>query len=266
MFISFYRFIQTFILTNSEPLTTQPPTTVTTPVPTIPYSHREYHFNLKQATTSIITSSELSITVHGKPPFRKDGIHLTSNEHYLEIPHVKNTCLTNPDTCTEGITVAMEVRFTTLEENTVIFSTGAEGPGHPGLAMVYRFGQLHVICSTTTSTWYALLPNTAITTEAAQVFYISWSSSTTLNIYVDRVLVATAYEVVEHRATSTDLQGSFYFGKAVTVGWLPVKCVIKTLDIWYASVDILVHRGKLSIKGKSMLLFIILYCIDILRH
>jgi hypothetical protein len=53
--------------------------------------------------------------------------------------------------------------FTQLEENTVIISSGAEKSSGTGIAMVYRYGQVHCVVSTSTDTWFAAIQREKLT-------------------------------------------------------------------------------------------------------
>jgi hypothetical protein len=84
--------------------------------------------------------------------------------------------------------------FTQLEENTVIISSGAEKSSGTGIAMVYRYGQVHCVVSTSTDTWFAAIQREKLAFHHFHQVIISWSPTHGL-----KVIVNSRHEIITGR-------------------------------------------------------------------
>ncbi|XP_071090000.1 uncharacterized protein [Haliotis cracherodii] len=245
-------------LTTISTTTLVPPTS-----PPLP----EFIWRFENLTTNYLNSSYLKVIIHGGPHGTSSGLVFTADRDYLEIQNLGKSCLTDITKCKHGLTISVEMVFTKLNENTVVFTTGGEAPDLPGISLLYRYGQFHVIVSSSVKAWFVSIPRDHIELSTPQVIYIYFKE--TLKVYINRKLVASTMEHVTHLDTSREMKSVFYFGKSFTT-LTPghhLQCVLKAIHIWYQGIDIvsqltstpavtsssdLCPVGCISLASKSM--------------
>ncbi|GFN84180.1 hypothetical protein PoB_001068600 [Plakobranchus ocellatus] len=163
-------------MTNFFPDLSTTPTT--TEQPTTKALVKDFVWTLVNVKQRVLVSHELELVIMGGPNVDNTGVILDSNNKYIRIPNIKDSCLTDPSVCIDGVTIEIVVKLTTLEENSIIFTSGGEVPDQPGITLLYRFGQVHVIVSTTLQSWYVTLPKQIIWTNNFCKVQVSWTTTT----------------------------------------------------------------------------------------
>ncbi|XP_046563492.1 uncharacterized protein LOC124272364 isoform X1 [Haliotis rubra] len=216
-------------LTTISTTTLFPPTS-----PPLP----EFIWRFENVTSKYLTSSYLQLIIHGGVEGHSSGLVFTTDRQYLEIQHLAKSCLTDITKCRHGLTISVEMVFTTLIENTVVFTTGGEAPDLPGVSMLYRYGHFHVIVSSPVKAWFVSIPRDHIKLGTTHVIYIYFKES--LKVYINRELVASTMKYVSHPDTSGEMKNVFYFGKSFTTATTGhhLQCILKAIHIWYQAIDL----------------------------
>ncbi|XP_012936923.1 uncharacterized protein LOC101852371, partial [Aplysia californica] len=232
--------------TPEEKLSTTPtalPATTPKHVTRAPINVTDYVWTLSKVTQTTVVSNKQELVVVGGPNHVVNGLILEKADQFLEIPHLKDTCITNPAKCNEGLTIEIDVKLLELAEETIIFTSGGERPDEPGVTLLYRYGYIHVIVSTGSQSWYVSVSRQKIWTNQFCKILVSWSVKTRLQIFVNNVLVGVSESPVPHKEITTSIQDSLIIGGGNT------RCVIKEVHIWLVHVEILVETNIIIVQG-----------------
>lgn len=211
------------------------PTTTQIPVPT-------FSWNLTTVTNNIIIGNHYNLTVHGSPVVSGVGIQINSSMQYIEFGSHNENCLIKPETCSYGLTIRFTIMFRKYAENTYFFTSGGQLPDGVGLAVVYRFGKIHFILTTTTQSWFINCKKNEIPPNKYHTIMLSWQLATGLEVFVNNILVEASKVPDPHQSALMNAT-TVYFGKQPTTS-VKVDFILQTITIWYVHVDILVEQGK----------------------
>ncbi|BFY97752.1 hypothetical protein BsWGS_00792 [Bradybaena similaris] len=195
------------------------------------------YWDLRGISQLVIESHNWYLNLIGKPAFGEDGVTLTRIDQFIEIADIGSSCLTDPSLCTDGLTLKITIKLATIEEDSIIFTTGGEYKNHPGVTLLYRYGQFHAIVSTESLSWFVSVSRTTILTRDFCDIILSWSQHKSLKLIINQVLVGESASPIPH--TNTTLP---YIDK-LTIGIGITECVISELHIWHSHVELLSQRG-----------------------
>ncbi|GFS24154.1 von Willebrand factor D and EGF domain-containing protein [Elysia marginata] len=212
-------------------LSTTPTTTTQT---TTPGLVKDFVWTLVNIKQRVLVSHEWELVILGGPSTDKTGVILNTPDKFIRIPSIKDTCLTDPSVCTDGLTIEIVVKLTTLEENSIIFTSGGEVPDQPGITLIYRFGQVHIIVSTKLQSWYVSFSKTIIWTNDFCKVQVSWSQLTSLKVFVNEMLMGVSVTPVDHRNPTVSVTD------ALTIGGGRTTCIVNMVHIWLVHIDILI--------------------------
>ncbi|KAL3863376.1 hypothetical protein ACJMK2_005133 [Sinanodonta woodiana] len=238
--------------TSSE---TSMKTTVSTTPSTTELKIPEYHWNFTNIVSNHIIGSQYNLSIHGTVSILDGGLHFNSTTQFIDFGTTDIHCLVSPQSCFNGITINFSLRFDLLLENTYLFSSGAENHDGIGIAVLYRFGQLHFVLTTSTQTWFTSCPRNIVISNAFHTYMITWYEKTGLFVYIDNQEMCNTATLVNHynyTITSTHV----YFGKPATSSVTTTTILsytVQTFTIWYMRLDILIEKGicKPPIKGTT---------------
>ena len=172
------------------------------------------------------------------------SIQFHQKTHYIDIDTHSLPCL-GQLVCHSGITIKLEIKFHKLEENTIIFTTGAHTPSNVGVAIVYRYGQIHFIVSSNTLSWYVSINRDQIIFHQYHTLILSWSTTHGLQAIFNTLIVDGSNTPIAHSSINTTL-GHAYLGSTPNCGCnTDVSFSIKSLTIYYAWIQICVDGGLL---------------------
>ncbi|XP_059165094.1 mucin-2-like [Physella acuta] len=222
--------------TTTVPTTTTTTTTTTT-VPTTVPAYTGPSWSLINITQDSVVSDGWNLTLEGKPEVGPEGVELSKPEQAIVIPVSNDSCLTNPSACTQGLTIHVTIKVVSIVENSIIFTSGGDKPDQPGVTMVYRFGMIHIVVSTTNQSWYLSVPRDTINWSLEFVsVYVSWSLDTSLKLVINNVLVAETTTSINH-VTSVSVTNSLIFGGS------HAHSIISSIKIWLVHILILVNNN-----------------------
>ncbi|ESO81961.1 hypothetical protein LOTGIDRAFT_170497 [Lottia gigantea] len=222
------------------------PAILTTPGPTTtldPTAGFAWTFASINATK--LVDHGLQINLKGVSKSDKDGVYLQSSKQYLEISELSNTCTGNLEFCSNGISFEFEMKFFELKENTVIMSTGGENPNNPGVAVIYRFGQIQIVVNTKEKSWYSTIPRELITLSELHKFLISWSPKGSLEVYLNEKYVTSTTHFVKRTTITAAYTGTLYIGHSFSTNTdlQSINCEVKSFHIWHITIEILIQIG-----------------------
>ena len=211
------------------------PTTTAAPIPT-------FTWNLIDITNNIVIGQYYNLTVIGPSAIKNSGLSFTGGVQYLQFGTHAHSCLLNPMACqVNGFTFQFTFEYTKIEENTYLLTSGGETPDGPGMAIVYRFGQLQIVMSTLKLSWYTSVSKNEIPKNTPTTMTISWNVNIGLEVFVNNVFVTANTLPVPHNPTPTNVS-IVYFGKQTSIS-TKVEFVLQTVTIWHAHIDLLVTLG-----------------------
>lgn len=148
------------------------------------------------------------------------------------------SCMTKPYNCANmGLTFKLHVKFTSLVENMVIFSSGGERADEQGIIMFYRRQRICVTLSTKLLEWSACQRFNRV--GAFVSFEFSWARSSGLEMFADGVLLARSNKVLIRtiKGTSIDVLriggprlGNRPFCGMVFGGWQVIQANRRVID------------------------------------
>ncbi|KAH9513339.1 hypothetical protein Btru_034658 [Bulinus truncatus] len=230
---------------TTTPTTTSTTTTLATTAQTVistepPSPITGSDWNFINFTQSSVISNGFNLTVEGSPSSGPEGIHLQHSNQIIQITNAGDSCLTDPSKCAAGFTFKLVIKITTLIEGGVIFTSGGDQPDKPGITLIYRFSQIHVVVSTTTHSWYVSLSQEQIAWKHNFAsIYVSWSLQHHLQLVVNEVLVAQSLIPLPHGVTSS-------ITNSLTIGGNSVQCIISSIQIWLVHILILINNNIIS--------------------
>ncbi|XP_060084593.1 uncharacterized protein LOC132563855 [Ylistrum balloti] len=230
---------------TTSPTTKAPTTSPSTKAPTTTPNKQmvSYNWSFTQISqTNLITSDNITLQVHGGATVDKkeEALHITQTTHYIDFGIHNNMCLGNLDRCQSGITFEVVVSFKLLQENTIIMSSGGERTDGTGVALVYRFGQIQCIVSTSTVSWYASVPRGKLTISSFNSIVVSWALDKGLILYVDKKIVDFSTTQISHQLAINTNQ-HLYVGQPPTVNTVTqVDFYLKSIKCWHVWIDIII--------------------------
>lgn len=233
-------FVDVLAATSTTP---RPPTTL---MPTTSSHVVSFYWSFTQLSQSnIITGDKLSLHVFGGATVdqTKFALHITQSIQYIDFGTHTDLCLGNLDKCTTGITFEVVLEFHSLQENTVIMSSGGEKADGTGLALIYRFGQIQCVVTTSTLSWFATIPRGKLTLNSFNTITISWAVHHGLILYVDKQIVDFTTTPMTHPVLTNTAQ-HLYFGRPPTstpsLTSTQVNFYLKTINCWQVWIDIII--------------------------
>ncbi|KAL4231419.1 hypothetical protein ACF0H5_008996 [Mactra antiquata] len=215
--------------------TTTIPTTTEAPIPT-------FTWNFTTIVGNIIIGNTYNLTIHGTPIVINGGLQINTTTNYIEFgKHPDNVCLTNPASCTTGLTIQFNVQFNKFSENTYFLTSGGQLPDGVGLAVIYRFGRVQFVLTTVTNSWFISVHKNTFTSNVYNNVMVSWNITSGLELFVNNVLVIGNKIPTPHQSFLNNVT-TVYIGKQPTTN-IKVDFVIQTIIIWHAHIDILVEKG-----------------------
>lgn len=153
-------------------------------------------------------------------------------------------CLTSPEKCHKGLTIQFTIQFKKLEENTYLLTSGGETPNGVGIAVVYRYGRLQFVLSTSTHSWFASCGRDKLLPNGYHIIMISWHQTSGLYIYIDNYLIDSSKVPTPHETTISSVT-TVYFGRPhfTISATVKIEYLVQTVHIWYAWLEILVQKG-----------------------
>ncbi|XP_013087081.2 mucin-2-like [Biomphalaria glabrata] len=244
--------LECYVITAQATPATPPPLTTTTTVtttttlitttekvtlPPVPNAN----WSLIDFTQDFVISNGFNLSLVGQPNTNSSGIHLETSSQFIQITDSSIKCLTNPTNCQAGFTISLVIKITTLVEGSILFTSGGDKPDQPGITFIYRFGQIHVVVSTSTLSWYISLSHTQILSwyNKFTTIYVSWSVQQNLQLIVDEVLVAEALFPLSHSVTSA-------ITNSLIIGGNTVQCIVSSIKIWLVHIFILINQSIVS--------------------
>lgn len=228
---------------TTTPTTKAPATTPTTKAPTTKPSIVTYNWSFTKVNqTTLVTSDNITLQVYGGATVdpHVGGLHITQTTHYIDFGGHTNMCLGNLERCQSGITFEVEVEFKHLYENTILLSSGGERPDGTGIALIYRFGQIQCVVSTTTVSWYASVPRDKLTLSSFNSIVVSWSADKGLILYVDKQIVDFSTTQISHEV-ATNTNQHLYIGQPPSVTTsTQVDFYLKSIKCWQVWIDIII--------------------------
>ncbi|KAK0051982.1 hypothetical protein Bpfe_018529 [Biomphalaria pfeifferi] len=234
--------------TSPPPTTTTTTTTITTTTTLITTTEKvtqppipNANWSLIDFTQDFVISNGFNLSLVGQPNTSSSGIHLETSSQFIQITDSSSKCLTNPTNCQNGFTINLVIKITTLLEGSIIFTSGGDTPDKPGITLIYRFGQIHVVVSTSTLSWYISLSHTQILSwyNKFTTIYVSWSLQQNLQLIVNEVLVAEALFPLSHSVTSA-------ITNSLIIGGNTVQCIVSSIKIWLVHILILINQSIVS--------------------
>ncbi|KAK7469526.1 hypothetical protein BaRGS_00036472, partial [Batillaria attramentaria] len=136
-------------------------------------------------------------------------------------------CLQDPEQCLFGFTITFTLSFTSLEDDTQIFTSAGCGQQNSGtgITLFYSHQRLYAIVATRTHTWTVF--TTKVSTAKYRTYSISWSRQLGLSVYVDGDRDAMLEKPVARRApveTATACE--------LTVGQTGTSLCTFILELW----------------------------------
>ncbi|VDI09439.1 Hypothetical predicted protein, partial [Mytilus galloprovincialis] len=234
--------IQHGILTTAMPTTTTlAPTTTKMDIPKF-----EWNF-VKIPHSQTIIGSMFNATVHGTVNVNTSlGFNFNNTNQYIDLGVHSNLCFGNLSLCSCGLTIKIMIMFTKLEENTVIISSGAEQATGTGLAMVYRYGQIHCMVSTATDSWFTEFSREKFIYHQVHQVIITWSPAHGLKVIINNYVISSVTKSIKHRAIKSFTE-HMYIGNTPTVKSL-TSCnyFMSSVIIWHCWIDNIVGEGELT--------------------
>ena len=111
------------------------------------------------------------------------------------------TCMHNPDLCTDGFTVVWTIMFREFHDAVFISNTG--GPDGVGFSLFYKQRALRAVMKTQSTVWYVALPDLQVNT-----WYnveLAWSVTDGLKIHANNLLLGENTHVRERDEDPTRL-------------------------------------------------------------
>ncbi|KAK3600843.1 hypothetical protein CHS0354_014207 [Potamilus streckersoni] len=230
-------------------------TTVSTAPSTTELKIPEYHWNFTNIVSNHIIGSLYNLTIGGTVSLLDGGLYFNSTSQFIDFGSTGVQCLLNPHSCLNGVTINFSLKFHLLQENTYLFSSGAENHDGIGIAVLYRYGQLHFLLSTSNQTWFTSCPRNIVISDGFHTYMMTWYAATGLFVYIDNQEMCHTTTPVEHynyTITSTHV----YFGKPATPSITTttiLSYIVQTVTIWYMRLEILIQKGicKPPITGTT---------------
>ncbi|XP_052098806.1 uncharacterized protein LOC127733493 [Mytilus californianus] len=230
------------------PPTTAMPTTTTISTTTTKMDIPKFEWNFVTIPHSqTIIGSKFNATVHGTVNVNTSvGFNFNNNNQYIDLGIHNNLCFGNLSLCTCGLTIKITIMFTKLEENTVIISSGAEKATGTGLAMVYRYGQIHCMVSTATDSWFAEFSREKFIYHQVHQVIISWSPIHGLKVIVNNYVISSVTKSIKHQAIKSFTE-HMYIGNTPTIkSSTSCNYFMSSVIIWHCWIDNIVGEGELT--------------------
>ncbi|XP_071167716.1 uncharacterized protein [Mytilus edulis] len=230
------------------PTTTAMPTTTTLSPTTTKMDIPKFEWNfVKIPHSQTIIGSMFNATVHGTVNVNASvGFNFNNTNQYIDLGVHSNLCFGNLSLCSCGLTIKITIMFTKLEENTVIISSGAEQATGTGLAMVYRYGQIHCMVSTATDSWFTEFSREKFIYHQVHQVIITWSPAHGLKVIINNYVISSVTKSIKHRAIKSFTE-HMYIGNTPTVKSL-TSCnyFMSSVIIWHCWIDNIVGEGELT--------------------
>ncbi|XP_013398006.1 mucin-17 [Lingula anatina] len=246
---------------ESTTMPTERPVTTTTTKPTTvnPLKTIFVDFNTL-VTDKILTTTDFNAQLTGTPLVdnttdKGPAIKLTTDTVCINMGR-PSTCLGDVENCTEGLTISFQIKCEQLAENTYILSSGGELPDSYGVAVVYRFGRMQFMLTTSDSSWFGSAP---LSTQCQWSRYdLTWKNDTGLAVYQNEILVA------EQKQPTPRGQGS-YEREPISIGCSsnpknttkPKSVWMKNLNFWLTTRTILVREGIIACHSHHFFVLLV---------
>lgn len=227
--------------------TTLAPTTTKMDIPKF-----EWNF-VKIPHSQTIIGSMFNATVHGTVNVNASlGFNFNNTNQYIDLGVHSNLCFGNLSLCSCGLTIKITIMFTKLEENTVIISSGAEQATGTGLAMVYRYGQIHCMVSTATDSWFTEFSREKFIYHQVHQVIITWSPAHGLKVIINNYVISSVTKSIKHRAIKSFTEHMFIGNTPTVKSLTSCNYFMSSVIIWHCWIDNIVGEGELTtpIPGK----------------
>lgn len=177
-------------------------------------------------------------------------------------PGTEDWCLFNFFSCAEqGLTARFSFKFEKFVENTYYLASGAESVEGQGLAMLFRFGQMHVILATETEYWFVSIEQSFIQFDEFTWFDYSFTKQDGLSVYVNNVLVGRMVQANQRVISATgDISKEIYIGKASVSSTVETQTEVTVSEVqtYNVSREVLVKQGY-AVVGKSSIYIVVIF-------
>jgi hypothetical protein len=198
----------------------------------------KYEWNfVKIPHSQTVVGTKFNATLHGKFNINSTGIHFNNNHQYIDLGIHKDLCFGNLSLCNCGLTIKITIMFTQLEENTVIISSGAEKSSGTGIAMVYRYGQIHCVVSTSTDTWFAAIQRKKLAFHHFHQVIISWSPTHGLKVIVNSHVISTVTTSIKHQSITSSTEHMYIGNPPSVASSSSCNYFMSSVIIWHCWID-----------------------------